>query len=251
MLGLAPRSPSAAHTLLTTTPLIVQKQEYDLSSNSTTYIVDSCAKNCSSPSTLGQIEGNFSSCSMEVSPLFAQIISSAVPSETSSGNSLQSSKVILANSSTYATGQTFHPSGGNVIGNNSLFSTTTSVEFSPSSNYFGSKVGNSATTTISQILPIVTFSNFVWTDKIVLLSSISFSGSLTLNLDPTKIEEGEEIVLFEFNSSEGRFSTVNLNANSCTVSGELQYTTTQVKFRVDTITCETALVAPTCVIFFQ
>ena len=175
-------------------------------------------------------------------------------SETASGNSLQHTKITLAKSSTYVTSETFHrehSSEDNVVRkNNSLFSTSIGVNFSPS-NHFQSQFGDSATTTISQILPIVTFSNFVWTNKVVTLSSISFSGSLTLNIDPSEINEGEEIVLFEFNSSEGRFSTVNLNANSCTVSGELQYTTTQVKFRVDTITCETALVAPTCVIFFQ
>ena len=175
----------------TTTPLIVQKQE-DLSSNSTTYIVDSCAQDCSYPSTLGQIEGNLSACSMEVSS------SETVHREHSSEES-------------------------SVIGSNPLFSTTNHLSDSESLNYF----------------PII---DFTWSGTIT-HSFVYFSGSLTLNLDPSTIREGEKIVLFVFNASDGNFGTLTVDSGSCTVTGNTQSTKNELVFVVDSIKCATSLFA--------
>ena len=41
-------------------------------------------------------------------------------------------------------------------------------------------------------------SDLTWPGSVMLLSFVSFSGNLQLDLDPYAIEEGEEIVLFEF-----------------------------------------------------
>ena len=69
------------------------------------------------------------------------------------------------------------------------------------------------------------------------MSRASFSGVLTLTLEAAQIEEGQEIVLFQYDKHEGEFSSVQLVG--CNVQGTLDYSETQLVFIVDYVACET------------
>ena len=64
-----------------------------------------------------------------------------------------------------------------------------------------------------------------------------------MNLDPSTIREGEKIVLFVFNASDGNFETLTVDSGSCTVTGNTQSTKNELVFVVDSIKCATSLFA--------
>ena len=87
-------------------------------------------------------------------------------------------------------------------------------------------------------VPYAPFVDFVWT-SLVLLDYVSFSGTLTLELDPTAIAEGEVILLFKYQQRDGNFSKVVVDAGSCTVDGRPQYDKSSLLFQITAIYCQT------------
>ena len=71
-----------------------------------------------------------------------------------------------------------------------------------------------------------------------------FSGELTITLDdPTLYGECDTIVLFEFDSSIGEFSSLYVQSGLCEVKGDLEYSTRLVSLRVYTVTCSSTISA--------
>ena len=68
-----------------------------------------------------------------------------------------------------------------------------------------------------------------------------FSGVLTLEIDATQIEEGQKILLFQYDEHEGEFSSVSLVG--CNVEGTLDYFETQLIFSVEFVSCDTLAIA--------
>ena len=199
-----------------TTALIVQSHT-DNSTDSTTEIVDSCVSNCSTPYTSGKVLGNLSECVQSISSL---------NSLTGLNSSASFSLNIPRNESIS-------------VSNSTISSPHESISVSNSTNSFNP----SATTVVPSIegtLAYLSVSDFTWSGQTISYSYVSFSGSLTLNLQANKIAEGDEIVLFTFTGSLGYFTTVNIYpTDNCEVTGELEYQKSEILFRIDLVLCET------------
>ena len=64
-----------------------------------------------------------------------------------------------------------------------------------------------------------------------------FSGTLTLNLDPADLTDGQQILLYQFPFSDGNFSAVTVDAGDCSVEGDLYHDNYELVFRIDIILC--------------
>ena len=88
------------------------------------------------------------------------------------------------------------------------------------------------------------FRAYSWTGPIHIAGIAVFSGELTITLDdPTLYGEGDTIVLFEFDSSIGEFSSLYVQSGLCEVKGDLEYSTRLVSLKVYTITCSSTISA--------